>query len=65
MQFSTVAETEKSFFNTIVKQETNSTDIEKASIDEKYTNPNMLHYDFTEQKIRLFNMKDKHKLRKK
>ena len=54
MQFSTVAETEKSFFNTIVKQETNSTDIEKASIAEKYTNPNMLHYDFTEQKIRLF-----------
>lgn len=54
MQHSTVAETQSSFYKTIITQEGNSTDIERASIPEKYINPEIPYYESTEQKIRIF-----------
>lgn len=54
MQQSKVYDTEKSFSDTIIKQLSNSTDIETASIADTYNNPDMLYYQESESHLKLF-----------
>ena len=48
MRHEQTSTTEKSFKQTIMSQEINSTDIEMASEGELYANPEMLHYEESE-----------------